>query len=560
MKARRIEQFVAAGIASLALLFGACTSAGSAVSSGGVPTNGSANAKDFQFVVLHTNDHHGHTVADKNGNYGLPERATFIKDVEKHYKNVLILDAGDLNTGTPLSNTNNAKPDIEAYNMLGYYALTFGNHEFDKPFSVLEQQMKESAFYWTSANIKMDNGKFLGWDPHTKAIGLDKPYIIKQFDSPDGKGFKIGIVGLTTLRSLVIARPDKSLTFIPEIKAAEAAIKQLKAEQHPDFIIILGHLGDVEETKAMTTSPKLIDALHAAGLDVNMVVDGHSHTNMDSPIFEYKTPIVTAWEWGKKMGRAVIDMHNGRMKSFRWEGVPINSKAFPPDPAVAALLKPYQDKAAADLNKVVMTTAAEFPFTQGKLGRLPRYRETALGKLVTDGFMWWVTKNTNYKPDFALENGGAIRASLPAGDVTMNDLLAVLPFDDWVYVVQVPGSQIRKLFEFVPSLNQDAGGFPQFSEQVSYSITYDSNGKNGKIDMDSVKINGQPIDDNKTYTVVTNDYTAAGGDGYSMLNTADKFNSSELVSAAVVEYVKTLPTPVEPKANATVKVIGGVQP
>ncbi len=107
----------------------------------------------YELTVLHTNDHHG-TVLSKNGEAGLAERAAFVKSVRDSCGNVLVLDAGDINTGSALSNMFAAEPDIMAYNLIGYDAVTFGNHEFDKSLSVLQGQMQQSRFSWLSANIK----------------------------------------------------------------------------------------------------------------------------------------------------------------------------------------------------------------------------------------------------------------------------------------------------------------------------------------------------------------------------------------------------------------------
>ena len=188
--------------------------------------------KEYSLVVLHTNDHHG-TVLAKDGVAGLAERATFVKGVRAENENVLVLDAGDINTGSALSNMFKAEPDIKAYNMIGYDAVTFGNHEFDGDLSVLKNQMKMSEFQWISANIVTGNGK-----------PLAAPYYIKDFD-----GFRVGVIGLTTLRTEVIASPDASLTFLDEVETAQKYVDMLRNDFNVNVVIVLGHIGLVDEVE-----------------------------------------------------------------------------------------------------------------------------------------------------------------------------------------------------------------------------------------------------------------------------------------------------------------------
>ena len=137
-------------------------------------------------VVLHTNDHHGHPLSFYNypapGQGGLPARATLVNDIRDEYSNVLVLDAGDINTGRPESMFFDAEPDIIGYSYIGYDAAALGNHEFDKPHDVLKKQMGWAEFPFLSANVKYKTGGYVA-----------EPYIIKDFG-----GLKAGIFGLTT--------------------------------------------------------------------------------------------------------------------------------------------------------------------------------------------------------------------------------------------------------------------------------------------------------------------------------------------------------------------------
>lgn len=484
----------------------------------------------YELTVLHTNDHHG-TVLAKDGVAGLAERATFIAEVREENPNVLVLDAGDINTGSALSNMFSAEPDIMGYNLIGYDAVAFGNHEFDKDLSTLKKQMEQAQFTWISANIKQGSS-YLG-----------KPYFIKDFE-----GFRVGVIGLTTLRTTVIASPDKSLSFIDEIDAAKEMADYLKNKKKCDVIIVLGHLGSVEEAAGQNTSIKLAENVP----EIDLIIDGHSHTMFTEPLVVNGIPIVSANEWGKYVGKADLTIVDGEITDIEWEPVEITTEAFPPDKEMEALLQPYVDEAQATLKQVVMTTGAEFEFGN----RLSRYREIALGDLTSDAQVWYV-QQAGLEADFALTNGGNIRAALPAGDVTKEAVMTVLPFENYLYVVTLRGSDVIELFDFIATIPQGAGAFAQVSKEVRYTITY----ADGTGTISGLTINGEPIDPNRTYKIVTNDYLAGGGDGYEVLTrSTDTFNTSMLLSDVVIEYVKTLSQPVMPETDGRITVIGGVEP
>lgn len=487
--------------------------------------------REYTLTVLHTNDHHG-TVLAKDGAAGLAERMTFVRQVRADNQNVLLLDAGDINTGSALSNMFKAEPDIMGYNLIGYDAVAFGNHEFDSDLSVLQHQMDISQFSWVCANIKR-GGSYLG-----------KPYIVKDYE-----GVRVGVIGLTTLRSLVIASPDESLTFIDEIAAASDMVKQLREKELCDIVIVLGHLGSEKEAEDQNTSLKLAE--NVPGID--LIVDGHSHTKFDEPLYVNGTPIVSANEWGKYVGEGRFTVVDGKVTSFEWQPVAITSEVFPPDSEMTALLQPYVDKANESLKQVVMRTGAEFEFGN----RLSRYREIALGDLTCDAQVWYV-RSRGVKADFALTNGGNIRAALPAGDVTKENIMTVLPFENYIYVVSLSGQDVIDLFNFIASIPQGAGGFAQVSREVRYTITYDENGSGTISDL---TINGEAVDPSRTYRIVTNDYLAGGGDGYTALTrSTDTYNTSMQLSDIVIEYAQTLEQPVMPETDGRITIVGGTNP
>jgi 5'-nucleotidase/UDP-sugar diphosphatase len=489
------------------------------------------DATPHTLVLLHTNDHHG-SVLPLGGKGGLAERAAFVESVRADYADVLLLDAGDVNTGPALSNMFDAEPDFIAYNLMGYDAMTFGNHEFDKPITVLREQIELVSFPFVSSNIKDANG-FLGGNQ----------YLIKQYD-----GYTVGIFGVTTSRTRIVASPDETLVFIPEIDAAKDAVAALKKKK-VDIIIGLTHIGDVQEAPDHVTSLALAEAV--PGIDI--IIDAHSHSFFEEPRKVGDTWIVTANEWGKYVGMGVITIAAGEITSFDWNPVAIDETlGLAPDVEVVAVLEPYIAEATESLKEVVGEASGAFIIGN----RLTRYGETALGDMISDANVWYFDKIYNQKLDFAFHNGGGIRAELPAGPITQERVLTVLPFENYLFIASLKGSDILALFDFIASIPQGAGGFPQFSGEVRYTL--DLTGGSGKIT--NLTIGGEPVDPDRIYRFCTNDYMMKGGDGYEVLTKSENpFNTSLLLSYVVGEYIKAQGT-ITPATDGRMTVIGGVTP
>jgi 5'-nucleotidase/UDP-sugar diphosphatase len=493
--------------------------------------------KNYELVLLHTNDHHG-AVLPIGGQGGLAELATFVKQVRQENPHVLLVDAGDINTGPALSNMFSAEPDFLAYNMMGYDIAIMGNHEFDKDHAQLLRQIELANFPFFSSNIKTADGRFLG----------GRQYLVKNYG-----GLKVGLFGITTLRSRIIASPDPSLIWINEIDAARAAVEALKKEK-VDLIIGLTHIGDVKEGPDHITSPELAAAV--PGIDI--IVDGHSHSFFEAPKKAGNTYIVTANEWGKYVGYGKISIRDGELAGFTWKPEQINTKEnqiYAPNAAISALLAPYIEKANASLKEVVGEASEDFVFGN----RLTRYQETALGNMVTDANVWYFKTVYKQDIDFAFHNGGNIRAALPKGSITQESILTLLPFENYLFVVSLKGSDIIELFNFIGTIPQGAGGFPQFSREVRYTIDKSAGQDKGVIR--DLTIGGRPVDPARTYRFCTNDYLLGGGDGYTALTRSENpFNTSLLLSYVVIEYIRAQGGVISPSLDGRLRVTGGITP
>lgn len=468
---------------------------------------GACGERECEIVLLHTNDSHGSILAvDSCG--GMAERAAFVRSVKEKNSRVLLVDAGDINTGQAISNMFDARPDIEAYNVMEYDAVTFGNHEFDKPLEVLLRQMQWANFPFISSNV------------YWQEKPLGKTYDIKEID-----GVRVGIFGLTTKETREVSIYAGQLEFKEEIETARQMVQTLKV-QKADLIIGLVHLGFTQSHPGFVTSDVL--ASQVEGIDI--LVDGHSHSYITKPKRVGHTWIVTANQSGRYVGMGKMKIHGGRLTDFEWRPVPI--KGYCPDSVLTHKLNHYLIVADKDLKTVVGKAGQDFGlFQNGE--NTGRYGEAALGNLVADALKWKAGE-LNLQSDFALTNSGGIRQNLAAGEITKENVLAVLPFDNVLEVVDMTGKDLRRLFGFLAAVPLGNGAFAQISREVR--VVYDCKAREVK----ELTIGGQPVVDTLVYRMATCDYIAAGKDGYdvALSDCLRRENTSLLLSDIVIGYIR----------------------
>ncbi|HPY97050.1 MAG: 5'-nucleotidase C-terminal domain-containing protein [Candidatus Cloacimonadales bacterium] len=461
-----------------------------------------------QIIILHTNDHHGRPLPfDYKGTVigGLPARATIVDSVRKHNENVLLLDCGDINDGLIESNLFDAEPDIKGYNYLKYDAMTLGNHEFYKSFEKLEKQKDMATFPFLCANIfKKDN------------TYLAKPYVIIEKSS-----YKIGIIGLTT-NSTQYSAPlsiSSQLLFYDEVEIAQNIINAIK--DSTDFIIALTHLGisDKPDYGAINLAKKI----HG----LNLIIDGHSHTYLDKPIWvknslsQDSVAVVQANCWGTHIGYAVIEINNDIKKLVSWEAIPIvhNDKD---DEFLISELLPFVYEAESIMGQVVGKSDKHYSSDEVRL------KENELAQLSVDAMQWYFK---DYKPDFCVTNGGGVRHFLNSGDIKKSDIYNIYPFDNHLSLVEISGNDIIKIIEKFVSDKIGTGGYLHFSSGFYINVNSDKT-------IGEIRINNISIDANKNYKVVTNSYLAGGGDAYKEFLNGKKLPISTVFERDVVsEYI-----------------------
>jgi len=462
-------------------------------------------------VIFHMNDTHGHVWGTDDGG-GFARAATLInqarEEVAKEGGEVLFLHAGDVNTGIPESDQLDAVPDFLVLHYMGLDAMVLGNHEFDKPFEVLEKQYKVAQFPFLGANFVNEKSE----------RPVFEPYVIKDYGE-----FSVGIIGLVTEQTNVLEPIYLGENTI--IDAEETLIKYLPiVQEKADIVVVLGHLGyhvDGERPNLsveFTTSDELAE--NVSGIDI--IIDGHSHTLLETPVVINNVILAQAGEKAKNIGRIDLWIDGGRIVDWSGEVIPLTAD-IPEDPFIKMFADAFYQLGTEALNEVVGVTKV---YLDGERAHV-RSDETNLSNLITDGMIW------KTGADVALMNGGGIRASIELGEITYRDILTVLPFGNTLYVLELTGKDIMDVLNYAATI-PDGQGAKLHVAGLTAEI------KGGKAT--NVKINGKPIDLKKTYKVVTNNYVAAGGDGYTMLKGKPGYDTYFRDADALREYIAHLGT------------------
>lgn len=498
--------------------------------------------KTYKITILHTNDHHGHFWRSEYGEYGLAAQKTLVdsirKEVAQEGGSVLLLSGGDINTGVPESDLQDAEPDFRGMNLIGYDAMAVGNHEFDNPLTVLRQQEKWAKFPFLSANI------------YQKSTGerLFKPWAI--FTRQD---IKIAVIGLTTDDTAKIGNPEyfTDIEFRKPAEEAKVVIQELNMNEKPDVIIATTHMGHYDNGDHGSNAPgdvEMARSLPAGSLA--MIVGGHSQDpvcmaseNKKQVNYVPGTPcapdkqngiwIVQAHEWGKYVGRADFEFRNGEMKMVNYQLIPVNLKKkvtwdngkservlYTPEiaenPQMLSLLTPFQNKGKAQLEVKIGSVNDLLEGDRSKV----RFVQTNMGRVIL------AAQIARTGADFGVMSGGGIRDSIEAGDITYKSVLKVQPFGNIVVYADMSGKEVVDYLTAVAQMKPDSGAYPQFAN-VSFVA------KEGKLT--DLKIKGEPVDPAKTYRMATLSFNATGGDGYPRIDNKPGYVNTGFIDAEVLK-------------------------
>lgn len=490
-----------------------------------------AQDESYSLTIMHTNDVHGHHEPQRDGNGGAARLATVVQQIRGEGGNHLLLDAGDRFTGTLFHVQYRGQDSVQIMNAIGYDALVLGNHEFNEGSEKLAEFVTGLGFPTVSANIDFSEDPYLA--------GLVAPTVVL-----DVGGESIGIIGLTTPETVILNLPSKDLVFHENlVEITQEQVDSLSA-QGIDKIILLSHIG---------YAPDLEVAQGVSGVDI--VVGGHTNTFLSNSysgaLGDYPTvlesasgePVLVVQADTKTiyLGRLDVEFDSAGVLTD-WDGDAILlSRYITPDPDVSDLIADLAEPIAVLTSQPVGETSVELT---GTSPRLCRIEECLLGVVITDAML------ENTRADIVIQNGGGIRADIDAGEVTLGEVLNVLPFGNLISTLELTGADVLAALENgVSRVEVDDNGDPlvdgasgRFPQVAGMRYTFDATQEAGsRIVSAEVMSDGEysALDPDAVYRVATNDYMRSGGDGYAILetNAMNPYDQGSPLDQVVADYI-----------------------
>ena len=451
---------------------------------------GSAQAEKRRLFIVHTNDVHGYIEPYERG--GFVRMAAAIKFMRRIFpKEMVLLDAGDTSLGTPISGLSHGKPTAELFDMVDYDAVALGNHEFN--WGKVAMRELTDGFHTEVLCANLVDGK-TGQNPY-------KPYTIVERN-----GVKLAIIGLVaedTYRRAP-AHATEGWQFLTANQAVRSVIPTISEEY--DLLITLNHIGIKVDRKLAGQVP-----------EIDLIVGGHSHTPLHQVEYRNHTPIVQAGCYGEYVGvlELLVDIEadSAEVVSYRLLQFDQNS---PIDPEAMAIV----DRHAEELRPILARKMATIP-SAIKMTPEEGCWDTPVGNFITDVF------REQAKADIALYNRFGVRFDIEQGDMTVEYVHKLFPFDDPVVVLQATGAQLREVLR-----QGTLGGEGPLSAS---GLTALMKGE----EIISITVNGKPLRENALYTVATTAFLAGGGDGMSLLKDLKKLKTLDFTRDVLLNYLES---------------------
>lgn len=465
--------------------------------------------QEVKITILHTNDVHARIVASKT-EVGYSRIATAFADAKAKNPNTLLIDAGDTFHGLPIANIDQGSSVVKLMNELGYSYMTTGNHDYNYGFNRLLELEKEAKFKILAANVYKDGKRVF------------TPYVIQNI-----QGARVAFFGLATPETAYKTDPKgiEGVSFTDPVVEGRMIANELAGQY--DVLILISHIG--VDKSSDPTSIRVAQAIP----EIDVIIDGHSHTSLEDIQKENKTPVLITSTGAYGAGLGVVDIVVGKDRSVSSKTARTitvaNSPNLKGDAKIETMVNDLNKAQDAVLLQVVGKSAVAL---EGKR-EIVRTQQTNLGTLIANS-MLYVTG-----ADIALMNGGGIRDSIPAGDITKKMIYTVQPFGNYIQTGKFKGSELKAILENgVGKLPAPDGRFPHLA---GWSYTLDMTKPAGER-VSNIMVGGKPVDPNKDYVLATLNFEFNGGDDYRMLvgKAQNDFPSDAEVFIKYIQYLGTI--------------------
>lgn len=443
---------------------------------------------DKQVVILFTNDTHSQIYpiapdAKRNADMGgVERRKVLIDSLRGEHPHALLVDAGDVVQGTPYFNFYGGEVETMVLNELGYDVRTIGNHEYDNGGEALATMLRSYEGITVSSNYTFNRDDL-------------RELIVPSWMCEAG-GVKVGFVALNiNPEGLLFPLHLQDINYHDPIAYGDSLALQLR-QQGADVVVALSHLGFTGEV----VNENVIDSVLVQNTRyIDFVVGGHSHTALTKPqIFTNldgrKVAVGQTGKSGVNLGYVQLTLEGNGSNDIAvdYRLLPVDARYDDRlDPDFAAKLMPYKNQVDSAMGVVLGHSAVDLIVDRP---------ESTLSNWACDALADMARQRSGAKIDFAVGNTGGMRADVPKGVVTRGNVLQTFPFTNYMTIVKLKGSDVRDLFEQIA-----ANGGEGVSREVQLVI------KNGRVAQ--LTIGGNPVDDNRVYTITTINFVAEGGDG-----------------------------------------------
>ena len=438
--------------------------------------------KEVEIPIVTFNDFHG-SLAESKSDVGAAKLVGEIKRVKEENPNTVVVTGGDIYQGSAMSNLLKGEPVTAMLKEMGLEFSAVGNHEFDWGYEHIPDWAKAGEFDFLASNIyEKETGEPVEWA---------KPYGVVERE-----GKKVGFIGLATPETAYKTKPDNvaHLEFKDPVEATKIWVNYLENEEKVDAVVVLSHLGSEQNRETGEITGEIVEVAEVPGVDA--IISAHSHQKVEGKV--NGVPVIQAYKNGRNLGYVNLkfDDKNELVVTTKLDDISKRKDTLPVDKNMEDILAKFESDLAPIMNEKVTDLSVD----------LPHNRDTGVSPM---GATVAETMRRIVDADIAITNGGGVRAPLMAGTVTVGDMYTILPFDNTLVTMEMKGSDIIKVLEH--GIEPDNFGWGQ---HAGVKLWYTPGAERGE-KITSVRLaDGTKLENDKYYTVVTNDFMAVGGDSY----------------------------------------------